>query len=82
MKHTVTVTRTAAVGLGLAAALALGACSKSEEAAPEATPEAVSTDFVAENPTEPAVPVDLPTTPMTSAPVSEAAPAPSASAAQ
>jgi len=40
-----------------------------------AAPEVESTDFVAENPTEPAVPVTLPDTPMTSLPESAAPPA-------
>ncbi len=64
--------------LALAGALALGACSgeKAEQAAAE--PTEASSEFVAENPTEPAVPVNLPTTPMTNAPASEAAPAASA----
>lgn len=58
--------------------LALAACGgeKAEQAEPTeaAVTEAVSTDFTIENPTDPAVPVELPTTAMTSAPVSEAAP--------
>lgn len=54
-------------------ALALASCGsqKTEEAAPEP----VSTDFVVENPTAPAVPVNLPTTEMTNVPATEAAPA-------
>lgn len=53
--------------LGLA--LALAACGSQEaEQAPAAEPEAPSSEWVAENPTEPAVPVDLPTTAMTNAP--------------
>lgn len=53
------------LALGAAAlAVSLAAC-KQEPVTAE--PEAASTDFVAENPTEPAVPVDLPTTAMTTA---------------
>lgn len=65
--------RSAAV-LGLAV-LALGACSgeKTEQQAASAEPTAASSEWVAENPTEPAVPVDLPKTPMTSAPATPAA---------
>ena len=61
--------------LALAGALALGGCGgeKAEQAAAE--PTEASSEFVAENPTDPAVPVNLPTTPMTKAPASEAAPA-------
>lgn len=59
------------IALGAAAAaLALGACGKSETPAPDAaaTPEAQSTEWTQENPTEAAVPVDLPTTAVTNAP--------------
>lgn len=52
--------------LGLA--LALAACGSQEAAQAPAEPEAPSSEWVAENPTEPAVPVDLPTTAMTNAP--------------
>lgn len=53
--------------LGLA--LALAACGSQEAApAPSGEPEAPSSEWVAENPTEPAVPVDLPTTAMTNVP--------------
>jgi hypothetical protein len=59
--------------LALAGALALAACGgeKAEQAATDQAagePTAASSEFVAENPTEPAVPVNLPTTPMTNAP--------------
>jgi hypothetical protein len=59
--------------LGLA--LALAACGSQEaEQAPAAEPAAQSSEFVAESPTDPAVPVDLPSTAMTNAPeASEAA---------
>lgn len=70
----------AAALLGLAV-LALGACSgkQAEEQTATAEPTAASSEWVAENPTEPAVPVDLPKTPMTSAPVAPAAsPSPAA----
>jgi len=59
--------------------LALAACgggsadsSKTEQAAAE--PEAPSSEWVQPNPTEPAVPVELPDTPMTPVPASPAAP--------
>lgn len=54
-------------------ALALASCGG--EKAEQAKPEPASTDFVAESPTDPAVPVDLPSTALTNAPASEAAPA-------
>lgn len=67
--------------IAAAALLALGACSKPAEdkAAASAEPTPPSSEWVAENPTEPAVPVDLPTTPMTNAPEASAAPSPKAS---
>lgn len=73
--------------LALAGALALAACGgeKAEQAASDqaaAEPTEASSEFVAENPTEPAVPVNLPTTAMTNAPASEAAPAASAAPAK
>lgn len=61
--------------LGLALALAACGSQEAEQAPASAEPEAPSSEWVAENPTEPAVPVDLPTTAMTNAPASEAAPA-------
>ena len=64
------------IALGAAAAaLSLAACGKSEAPAPEATsaaPEAQSTEWTQENPTDPAVPVDLPTTAVTNAPAEPA----------
>lgn len=70
--------RTVTFAIGLAA-LALTAC-QSEKAPQQAAndePTAASSEWVAENPTEAAVPVDLPKTEMTSAPPSAAAtPAP------
>lgn len=54
-------------------ALVLASCSAQQSE--EAKPEPASTDFVAENPTDPAVPVDLPATALTNAPASEAPPA-------
>lgn len=55
--------------------LALAACgSQKTEPAAQAETEAVSTDFTIENPTDPAVPVDLPSTALTSAPVDQATP--------
>lgn len=50
-------------------ALALAGCSKQ----PQPTYQAEQSDMVVENPTAPAVPVDLPTTPMTNAPADAAA---------
>jgi len=62
-----------------AAALALGGCS-GKQAAPAASeaaaePSAASTDWTAQNPTEPAVPVNLPKTVMTNVPAESATPA-------
>lgn len=51
--------------LAAAALLALGACSKPADQQAASEPTAPSSDWVAENPTEPAVPVDLPKTEMT-----------------
>lgn len=73
-----------ALPLAAAALLSLGACSKpaedkAGEQAASAEPTAPSSEWVAENPTEPAVPVELPKTPMTNAPEASAAPAPKAS---
>jgi hypothetical protein len=57
-------------------AFALAACgSEKADQAATATPEVPSSDFIAENPTEPAVPVKLPDTPMTMAPTADASPA-------
>ena len=53
------------------ALLLLAACGGApEEAAPSDQPTAPSSEWVQENPTEPAVPVNLPDTPMT-APVEQ-----------
>lgn len=68
----------APLGPVLAAALTLtlaGCNSQSADTAGPAETGAPSTEFVAENPTAAAVPVDLPTTPMTNAPAAEASPA-------
>lgn len=70
-------------GLTAAALLSLGGCSKpAEEQAASAEPTAPSSEWVAENPTEAAVPVDLPKTEMTTttqtASPTEAAPPPAA----
>ncbi|MFD1103581.1 MULTISPECIES: hypothetical protein [Sphingobium] len=58
--------------------LSLAACGdgtrEADEAAVSAEPTAPSSEWVAANPTEPAVPVTLPTTPMTNVPVGEATP--------
>ena len=61
------------------AALALGGCSgKQAPPAPSeaaAEPTAASTDWTAQNPTDPAVPVNLPKTVMTNVPAEAASPA-------
>lgn len=61
------------------AALALGGCSgkNAEPVASEAAaePTAASTDWTAQNPTDPAVPVNLPKTEMTNVPAEAATPA-------
>jgi len=66
------------IALGLAAGLALGGChrKKANELIPQNEPTAPSSEWVAQNPTEPAVPVTLPKTPMTNAPPSSPAPSP------
>jgi ABC-type enterochelin transport system substrate-binding protein len=81
------MTKRIAYPLALAGALALGACSgqKAEQAASDQAavePTEASSEFVAQNPSEAAVPVNLPTTAMTNAPASEAAPAASAAPAK
>lgn len=52
------------------ALLALGGCDKAKEPEPAPSAEAVapSSEWVAENPTEPAVPVNLPNTPVEGTP--------------
>lgn len=64
----------------LGAALALGACGK-REGTPDQPPRgetmAPTDEWVAENPTEPAVPVELPTTHMTNVPVEQPSASPS-----
>ncbi|MFM5893138.1 MAG: hypothetical protein ACKOQM_01735 [Novosphingobium sp.] len=59
------------------AALALGGCSgknpKPAASDAAAEPTAASTDWTAQNPTDPAVPVNLPTTVMTNVPATPAA---------
>lgn len=67
------------------AALALGGCSgkQAEPAASEAAatePTAASADWTAQNPTDPAVPVNLPKTEMTNVPAEPATPAANKSA--
>lgn len=60
----------------LVLAVALAACGgETPDQAATAETEVPSSEFVAENPTEPAVPVDLPSTAMTMAPAPEASPA-------
>lgn len=70
-------------GMTAAALLTLSGCSKpAEEQAANAEPTAPSSEWVAENPSEAAVPVDLPKTEMTTtvetASPTEAAPPPAA----
>ena len=49
--------------------LALAACGGEQAGdTPAAEPAAQSSEFVAESPTDPAIPVDLPSTAMTNAP--------------
>lgn len=63
-------------GMTAAALLALGGCSKpAEEQAASAEPTAPSSEWVAENPTEPAVDVNLPDSSATTAPTEAASPA-------
>lgn len=71
--------RAAVIALGLVA-LSLNACKshKAEQQAANAEPTAPSSEWVGENPTEAAVPVELPKTTMTNAPASEAATPPPA----
>lgn len=60
-----------------AALLALAGCSKpAERQAASAEPTAPSSEWVAENPTEPAVPVNLPNSSATRAASPKASPAP------
>lgn len=66
-------------GMTAATLLALGGCSKPAEQAPAAAePTAPSSEWVAENPTEPAVDVNLPASSATSAASAAATPAPAA----
>jgi hypothetical protein len=63
-------------GMTAAALLALGGCSKpAEQPAASAEPTAPSSEYVAENPTEPAVDVNLPASSATTAPAATASPA-------
>ena len=63
-------------GMTAAALLALGGCSKpADEASASAEPTAPSSEWVAENPTEPAVDVNLPASSATTAPTEAASPA-------
>lgn len=68
-------------GLTATALLALGACSKpAEQPAASTEPTAPSSEWVAENQTEPAVDVNLPKTDMTTTTkIETASPAPAAS---
>ena len=70
--------RVLAPALALAAALALGACQK--QPAPDQPPAgetvAPKDEWTAQNPTESAVPVEVPTTPMTNVPAEAASPSP------
>lgn len=58
--------------LVLLAACGPKASDQPAEPAADTTPAAVSTEWTAENPTEPAVPVTLPTTHVTNVPASTA----------
>lgn len=72
------MTRPLILPLALLPLLALAACgpkADTTQAAAADQPTADSTDWTIQNPTEPAVPVDLPKTPMTNAPAAEASPA-------
>lgn len=63
-------------GMTAAALLSLGGCSKpAEQPAASAEPTAPSSEYVAENPTEPAVDVNLPASSATSAPAATVSPA-------
>lgn len=68
------------------AALALAGCSGGKQTEPSAEqsaadePTATSTDWTVQNPTDPAVPVNLPKTVMTNAPAEPAKPAASPAA--
>ena len=70
----------ALIAIGLAAGLALAGCKRqqAEDLIPQNEPTAKSSEWVAQNPTEPAVPVTLPNTPMTNAPPASPAPSPAA----
>jgi len=71
------MTRPSILPLALLPLLALAACgpkaADTNQAAASDEPTAPSSEWVAENPTEAAVPVTVPTTPMTNAPASPAA---------
>ncbi len=58
--------------LALLAACGPKASDQPAEPTADATPAAVSTEWTAENPTEPAVPVTLPTTRVTNVPATTA----------
>lgn len=66
-------------GMTAATLLALGGCSKPADEVPAAAePTAPSSEWVAENPTEPAVDVNLPASSATGAASATASPAPAA----
>jgi hypothetical protein len=71
-----------AFALAATALLALGACQQqpSSDQPPAGETMAPRDEWAGQNPTEPAVPVDLPTTPMTNVPPAEAAASPSPAA--
>jgi hypothetical protein len=76
------MTRPSILPLALLAPLALAACgpkADTTQAAASNEPVAASTDWTMQNPTDPAVPVELPKTAMTNAPVDAASPAPTPS---
>lgn len=76
------MTRSSILPLALLPLLALAACgpkADTTQAAASDEPTEASTDWTAQNPTDPAVPVDLPNTAMTNAPAEAASPAPAPS---
>jgi len=72
------MTRPSILPLALLPLLALAACGPKADTAQAVAsdePTAESTEWTAQNPTDPAVPVNLPKTQMTNAPAAEASPA-------
>lgn len=74
------MTRVSILPFALLPLLALAACGpKADQSKATDEPAAPSSEWAKENPTEPAIPVDLPTTPMTNAPTAAVSPAASPS---